>query len=627
MSSPKHGGLSILKNIASAIVQSSHQNVYTSFYKKLFEDPLMILKFPDLQKHVHLIDPSSDTFFLQHFIEDTLRRHPEDRTNRQIEILHSLLETSVPFKKRFCKEWSERDIKMLWKSAKFIECDSMVPIYEIDGEAVYTYIIMTGTVRTMNHSHTKSNDQEKAPVDHLPKGIFGDEAVLGMPTRRSSAKAITACTLLAINKKDYSGLSGEKHTVEDRVKLLSKFSIFREYDAGKLYKLAAKCQGVEFTRGQLILKQGTCAPAMYFVKSGRLVRKRRFKNKSAVVTSINEQECFGESCCLKYHIKREVSEWFDVVTDSQKVEMLVLPREVCRKFDKDTLDTIRDSFILRQNFYKERLNSTRNFVGNLQEEATRAYGKGKGECMRSSSGQSLNFKKPSQPKAIIVNLQDTVPIHLYSENPQHNTQNRITNMLVTTNSFSSLNLGFHLKANVMPSHVAPPYRENALASTTPTNKPGELHQPADANSEAITLNLLQKMVQEDVCMHQPWRLKSPKEVEDNVKRKMEEKNQELSIKKPTFFSIDNSRPRSAPATMQINSKAWADSTTPMSPLYCLSTSSSTHGDQSDSNFGFNSNTFSPISASAARRRSFSSNTTPNRQIHPRSPLSVNLNMR
>jgi CRP-like cAMP-binding protein len=554
MASPKHGGLSILKNIASAIVQSSHQNVYTSFYKKLFEDPLMILKFPDLQKQVHLIDPSSDMFFLQHFIEDTVRRHPEDRTNRQIEILHSLLETSVPFNKRFCKEWSARDIKMLWKSAKFIECDSMVPIYEKDGEATYTYIIMTGTVRTLNHSHTKSNDQEKAPVDHLPREIFGDEAVLGMPTRRSSAKAVTACTLLAISKKDYFGLSGEKHTVEDRVKLLSKFSIFRDYDAAKLYKLAAKCQGVEFTRGQLILKQGTCAPAMYFVKSGRLVRKRRFKNKSVnVITSINEQDFFGESCCLKYHVKREVSEWFDVVTDSQKVEMLVLPREVCRKFDKDTLDTIRDSFTLRQKFYKERLNSTRNFVSNLQEEATRGHVKGKGESIRSSSDQSFTFKKPSvtkwiasQPKAKIVNLQDTVPIHLHSD-PQHNTQNRITNMLVTTTSFSSLNLGFHLKTNVMPSYATPLCRENALASTTPSKKSGELHQPgADANSEALTLNLLQKMV---------------------------------------------------------------------------------HGDQSDSNFGFNSNTFSPISASAARRRSFSSNATPNGQIHPRSPLSANLNMR
>jgi CRP-like cAMP-binding protein len=636
--SVRKNALKILRDIAGAIVHSSYANVYTAFYKRLCDDPILILKFPDLQSKVRLVDPSSDLFNLQNFMEDILKCNPEDRSNSNIELLDYVLDTSVPFKKRFCQGWPAREIKMLWKSSKFIEYDSMMSIYEKDAQAVHAYILLTGAVRTMHYSHSRTDDKEPKDLDksveHLPKEIIGDEAILGLPTRKASAKALVKCSLLAINKKDFFRLSGEKHTVEDRVLLLSTFPIFQDLEAGKLHRLASKCQGGEFSRGQLVLAQGKCAPAMYFVKSGRLVRKRRSKKRSKMITSISEREFFGESCCLSQQSKRNVREMFDVIAESQKVEVLVLPRELCRKFDKETFDVVKETFMLRQQWYKERLghmngtpavtgtpgNRVRSHPATSSKEKVGYVGQSNPEDQRV---KSLKLNMPSstmkwnEPQSNTFTKSKTVPILACSPPPKKDMLRVDMRTSATTTSFTSLNLKTHLENKTGPSTGKSSGQHHAAyASTYPMRSPIHSSKKNDSHSEALTLDLLQKMVQQDVYMAHPWRLQSPKEVDQHVKIKMEKDSKKNSMRLDLKLLIDSSRPRSAPPTLKVGTREWESSPPPRaSPMNIMggSTQPATLW------------ATSPSSREQRKRATSFSNTSPQQgHIHPSSPLSAGL---
>jgi CRP-like cAMP-binding protein len=529
--------------------------VYTTFYKRLCENPALILKFPDLQKHVHMIDPSSDLFNLQNYIEDVLRRTPENRSCSHVEILDYLLE-SVPFKKRFCQGWPSQKMQMLWKSSKIIKYDAMMSIFEKDVQAIYIYILLTGVVRTMHHSRMRK-DQAKS-IEHFPKEIFGDEAVLGLPTRKSSAKALLKCSLLAINKKDFFSLSGKEHFVEGRVLLLSTFPIFQDLEAGKLHRLASKCHEMQFSRGQTVVAQGKCASAMYFVKSGRLVWKRRSKKQNRVVASISERDFFGESCCLSQQSKRGVREMCDVVAESQKVEVLMLPEEICRKFDQGIFDVIEETFLLRQQWHKERLGHM------INNPITKVSLKLKGttpHATETSSKEALNKNNPHNPekqrtdlsnliRSPCSNRQDASPINwadtqstaFKRSRTGMNIQKIDMEVSVTTTSFTSLSLKTHLEQTTGPSN----------------GRSLEQHQ-IPCFSTFLMPSRVQNMLRQDAREVQPQPTRSPSDIDRSVPKKIKAKFK----KKPVQLDlklIDSSHSQSAPPTLQVSTKAWASPT-------------------------------------------------------------------
>jgi CRP-like cAMP-binding protein len=203
-------------------------------------------------------------------IEQTLKTTSHLRTAKQTQYLCSFL-SELAFFKSYIVPVGE-DIMM--KASEYVG-------YEYFQESAYIfrygdpgdkfYIILEGLVRVLIPSQSDSYSFYEATT--LTQGAsFGEYALLYNQPRLASIQCAKNTHLAVLSKDSYLQILGkiENKRIEDSVKLLRSFQIFKNWSKGPIIKIGYFFNERTLSRKTILCKEGEVITEVFFIKQGEL---------------------------------------------------------------------------------------------------------------------------------------------------------------------------------------------------------------------------------------------------------------------------------------------------------------------------------------------------------------------
>jgi ATP-binding cassette subfamily B protein len=167
------------------------------------------------------------------------------------------------------------------------------------------YVLASGRARVVK----KSDKGEELVLASLrPGSEFGDAALLEGGVRTASVRCSTSVEVLRLGRDDFQELLGRHPELRTHLEMTARFralhgflyeySNFGRLSAQALQELIENLEPVGFSKGQMVLREGDPAGAMYIVRSGRV---RIFTNKDGRAMNLafcREGDFFGELSLL-----------------------------------------------------------------------------------------------------------------------------------------------------------------------------------------------------------------------------------------------------------------------------------------------------------------------------------------
>jgi CRP-like cAMP-binding protein len=100
----------------------------------------------------------------------------------------------------------------------------------------------------------------------------------------------------------------------EKVLFLRQVDLFSEFSARELGMLAAKTQEVEFSRGDIIFREGDAGDSLYLILGGKVLVVRYEGEQKKVIVILEEKTCFGEMAILSDETRSATIEAAEPVT-------------------------------------------------------------------------------------------------------------------------------------------------------------------------------------------------------------------------------------------------------------------------------------------------------------------------
>ena len=134
----------------------------------------------------------------------------------------------------------------------------------------------------------------KAVKSYTDGDAFGELALLYNCPRAATIKCTGSGTLWAVDRGTFRAIlcSSKAQSDHEMADFLQKNPLFSSLTSEQITKVAAAVQVLTFSGGEFIVRQGERADAIYFIKEGKVVCKRRGSDEEFPLAA---NECFGES--------------------------------------------------------------------------------------------------------------------------------------------------------------------------------------------------------------------------------------------------------------------------------------------------------------------------------------------
>ena len=184
-------------------------------------------------------------------------------------------------------------------------------------EAGALYVLTSGRARVVRDGE---DGEEMALASLRPGDEFGEQALLGGGTRNATVRCSTGVEVMRLDRKDFLPLLAQYPELRNSLDLtarhrtlhgfLYEFSNFGRLPARTLHALIAKLAPVDFAKGEIIIREGDAAGAMFIVEKGRV---RAFQKKDGRVRNVafyREGDFFGELSILNGSPRAATAEAF-----------------------------------------------------------------------------------------------------------------------------------------------------------------------------------------------------------------------------------------------------------------------------------------------------------------------------
>ncbi len=242
------------------------------------------------------------------------------------EALDEILQRSSFF--RFLPEDHYERLRALLREERFAFGDVIV---KQGDEADALYVLTSGRARVVRDGN---DGGEMALASLRPGDEFGEQALLGDGTRNATVRCSTEVEVLRLDRKDFLPLLAQYPELRNSFDLtarhrtlhgfLYEFSNFGRLPARASHALIAKLAPVDFAKGEIIIREGDPAGAMFIVEKGQV---RAFAKKDGRLRNLafyREGDFFGELSLLNGSPRAATAE---ACADSR---LLALPPEAVR---------------------------------------------------------------------------------------------------------------------------------------------------------------------------------------------------------------------------------------------------------------------------------------------------------
>jgi len=147
------------------------------------------------------------------------------------------------------------------------------------------------------------NEEPKLVKTYNPGESFGELALLYNAPRAASIKAVTDCTLFALDRETFNNIvkDAEVKRRERFEQIISKIELLDTMDPYERSKIADVAMPVKYRAGDYVIKQGERGDKFFFIEEGEAVATKILAGKSQaeVVYEYRPGEYFGELALLK----------------------------------------------------------------------------------------------------------------------------------------------------------------------------------------------------------------------------------------------------------------------------------------------------------------------------------------
>ncbi|MFN2507362.1 MAG: peptidase domain-containing ABC transporter [Chthoniobacterales bacterium] len=172
-------------------------------------------------------------------------------------------------------------------------------------EAEAFYVLISGRARAVK---TQANGEEVALGTLRPGDSFGEAALAEGGTRNATVRCSTAVDVLRLDREDFLKLVEEepelRHHVHTTARhralhgFLYEFSNFGRLPAPALRGIIEKLSPAEFPKGELIIREGEEAGALYIIEKGRARAFAGVNGKEKNLAFYRDGDFFGELSIL-----------------------------------------------------------------------------------------------------------------------------------------------------------------------------------------------------------------------------------------------------------------------------------------------------------------------------------------
>jgi ABC-type bacteriocin/lantibiotic exporters, contain an N-terminal double-glycine peptidase domain len=175
------------------------------------------------------------------------------------------------------------------------------------GEAANAfYILISGRARVVKTG--ANNDQEIVLGSLRPGDSFGEAALVDGGTRTATVRCSTSVEVLRLDRSDFLALAESVPELKQHVQMMRRvrtlqsflyeFSNFGRLPTQALRGMIEKLQKVQFTKGDLIIKEGDAAGPMYILEKGRARAFTQNNGSTQNLAFYRDGDFFGELSIL-----------------------------------------------------------------------------------------------------------------------------------------------------------------------------------------------------------------------------------------------------------------------------------------------------------------------------------------
>jgi cAMP-dependent protein kinase regulator len=168
-----------------------------------------------------------------------------------------------------------------------------------DGDNLY--VIDQGSLECFKRF--SKNEEPKLVKTYVPGESFGELALLYNAPRAASIKAVTDCTLFALDRETFNNIvkDAEVKRRERFEQIMSKVEILETMDPYERSKIADVAVPAKYKKGEYVIRQGDTDDKFYFIEEGYAVATKKLagKDQAETVYEYKPGEYFGELALLK----------------------------------------------------------------------------------------------------------------------------------------------------------------------------------------------------------------------------------------------------------------------------------------------------------------------------------------
>ena len=204
------------------------------------------------------------------YLEQILKTSAHIRTTKQITTLCDFLSNLSFFKTNIVPVGEEILIKASeYVTYEYFSESSYIFRYGDPGDKFY--IILEGQVRVL--IPTPNDNYTFYEATTLPQGSsFGEYALLYNQPRLASIQCGKSTHLAVLSKESYLQILGkiENKRIDDTVKLLRSFQIFKNWSKGPIIKMSYFFSERNLSRKTILCREGDVITEVFFIKNGEL---------------------------------------------------------------------------------------------------------------------------------------------------------------------------------------------------------------------------------------------------------------------------------------------------------------------------------------------------------------------
>ena len=239
------------------------------------EDEVSPISKEDLKKKSQARHSVSAEAFGKYHKRSVFKPRVVEKTQEQIEKITEKLNQTFMFS--LLEEKQRKIVIDALEIKKFQNGDWVIKQGE-DGDVLY--IVFEGTLEC--YKQFKKDEEPKHVKTYNPGDSFGELALLYNAPRAASIKAVTDCTLLALDRETFNAIvkDAEIHRRERFEQALSRVELLESMDPYERTKLGDVMKIEKYKAGDYIIKQGEEGNTFYIVEEGKAYATKILQGKT-----------------------------------------------------------------------------------------------------------------------------------------------------------------------------------------------------------------------------------------------------------------------------------------------------------------------------------------------------------